>query len=653
MKRNLLGVLFLTALLCGFQNSLFAALPTITPGSIPTVCAGTYSTLSYSSTNSPTTYNISWVGSPAGLPDVPPGTILPLTAIPIIVNPTCLTGTYTGTIVVTNVSGSSSPMPISITVNGLPTVYSITGGGGYCLGTSGAHIGISNTDGGVIYQLNRGGGPISGSSLWGTGASDDFGAFTIPGTYTITARNAVTLCSVNMSGSTTVSTLSVPAPVTVTGGGTFCDGGVGVPIGLTGSVFGATYQLYRGGLPVGSPVAGIGMAIDFGPHAVSGVYTAIATDTATMCTSSMIGSATITGVPMPAVFSVTGGGAFCAGSYGVHIGLSGSNVGINYKLYLGSSFVSSMPGSGGSLDFGLFTSAGAYTVKAVNSVYGCSTDMSDTAYISLIPIVIPDVTVTSDAAANAVCAGRTTVFTANPVNSGPGPTYTWTVNGSFAGTGSSFSYIPSNSDYVKVVMTSDATCAVPGIVDDGIFMIVKSAIIPTVVLNAHPGITIYNGQYDTLTAVAVNGGVNPTFQWYVNNVLVAGATGPKFISNAFKNMDTVECRVMGCSNVPGSSYVVMRVYPRVGVGSVMNNANIQITPNPSKGIFLISGAVASSSVSLKVTDVVGRLVYSNNVKVTDGSINEEIHLPSNISSGMYILNMSSETDNFVSQIVIE
>lgn len=652
MKRNLLGVLFLSAFVCGFQSSLFAALPTITPGSIPTVCAGTYSTLPYSATNSPTTYNISWVGSPTGLPDVPPGTLLPLTAIPIIVNSTCLTGTYNGTIVVTNASGSSSPMPISITVNGLPTVFSITGGGGYCLGTGGANIGISNTDGGIIYQLNRGGVAIS-SSIWGTGTPMDFGTFTITGTYTITARNAVTLCSVNMSGSTTVSTLPSPAPVTVTGGGTYCDGGTGLPIGLTGSVFGASYQLYRAGLPVGSPVAGIGMAIDFGPHTTSGTYTVIATDTSSLCTANMTGSATITGVPAPAVFSVTGGGTYCAGSHGVHIGLSGSNVGINYKLYLGSSIIGTMPGTGAPIDFGFVTPAGAYTVKAINSVYGCTTEMADTAYISLLPVVIPDVTVTSDAAANTVCAAHTTVFTANPVHSGPGPTYTWTVNGAFAGTGTTFSYMPANSDYVKVVMTSDATCAVPGIVDDGIFMTVKPRLVPTVVVNAFPGTTITNGQYDTLTAIAVNGGVAPTFQWYVNGVIVAGATGSKFISNAFKNMDTVECRIKGCSDTVGSAYVVMRVYPRVGISNITGNAGIQVVPNPSKGVFSIVGTMASSVVSVRVSDVVGKVIYTKNINLPDGSINEEIHLPYGVSAGMYILSLHSETESIVSQVIVD
>ncbi|MCD6013194.1 MAG: C-terminal target protein [Flavipsychrobacter sp.] len=655
MKRNLLGILFLTALVCGFQNSVFAAVPTISPGSIPTVCAGTYSTLPYSSTGSPTTYNITWTGSPVGLPDVPPGTILPLTSIPIIVNSNALTGTYNGTIVVSNVSGSSAPMAISITVNGLPTVETITGGGPYCVGTSGVNVGLSGSDGGVIYQLNRGGVAI-GSSLWGTGAALDFGVFTTIGTYTITARNAVTLCSVNMSGSTTISTLPSPAVVSVTGGGNYCVGGVGLPIGITGSTFGTQYQLYRAGVMVGSPIHGLGMAIDFGPHTTTGIYTVVAEDTASGCTANMTGSASINVIPAPTAFSVTGGGNYCAGSHGVHIGLGGSNVGIAYKLFHAGTYIGSMPGTGAPLDFGLYTPAGVYTVVAQNSVYGCTANMDDTAYISLMAVVIPDVTITNDAApGNAVCEGHTTMFTANPVYPGPNPTYTWTVNGAFAGTGATFSYVAANSDYVEVTMTSDATCAVPSILDEGLFMVVKAAIVPTVVVNAYPGTTIINGTYDTITAIPVNGGVNPTFQWYVNGVLVAGATSNKFISNAFKNNDTVEARVMGCAATPGSGYVVMRVFPRAGIMETGNSGRISVAPNPSNGTFTINGAIGTGSqdVNLKVLDVTGRLVYATAIPANNGQINTTIQIPATVSKGLYILNLVSETENIINQIVIE
>ncbi len=84
----------------------------------------------------------------------------------------------------------------------------------------------------------------------------------------------------------------LPALFTVTGGGSFCQGGSGVPVGLSGSQSGVNYQLFRNGIRTGSPVAGTGGAITFGnqvPLATS-TYTVTATNATTGCTNTMTGA---------------------------------------------------------------------------------------------------------------------------------------------------------------------------------------------------------------------------------------------------------------------------------------------------------------------------------------------------------------------------
>jgi hypothetical protein len=170
----------------------------------------------------------------------------------------------------------------------------------------------------------------------------------------------------------------------MTGGGGYCSGGTGVAVGLGGSVGGVYYQLYRGTSPVGTPVAG-GSSFTFGLQTVAGTYTAIATNSYG-CTSTMSGTAVVTVYALPAVYSVTGGGSYCSGSTGVHIGVSGSATGNSYKLYLGGTPVSSaIPGTGAPLDFGLYTTAGTYTVIATNSVSGCTSNMTGSATITVNP----------------------------------------------------------------------------------------------------------------------------------------------------------------------------------------------------------------------------------------------------------------------------
>jgi hypothetical protein len=69
--------------------------------------------------------------------------------------------------------------------------------------------------------------------------------------------------------------LNPPAPLQfdVTGGGSYCEGGAGVPVGLSGSESGVTYTLIRDGSDLIPTVAGTGAAISFGNQTVAGTYT--------------------------------------------------------------------------------------------------------------------------------------------------------------------------------------------------------------------------------------------------------------------------------------------------------------------------------------------------------------------------------------------
>ena len=241
-------------------------------------------------------------------------------------------GTYTvmannaATTCTNNMSNS-----VSITVNPLPVLVAVTGGGSYCAGGSGVHIGVGGSVSGIRYDLYNGS-TLSGS-MTGSGGSLDFGLKTAAGTYIVVATNAATLCARTMSGSAVVSINAVPVTFTMAGGGSYCAGGAGADIALAGSQSGVNYQLYNSGLPTGSPMSGTGSALDFGMRTASGVYTITGTNTTTGCNSSMSGSATINVLTAPTVFTVTGGGAYCNGSGGVHIGLSGSTSGIRYQYW--------------------------------------------------------------------------------------------------------------------------------------------------------------------------------------------------------------------------------------------------------------------------------------------------------------------------------
>ncbi|MCW3122854.1 MAG: hypothetical protein JWQ38_2346 [Flavipsychrobacter sp.] len=307
-----------------------------------------------------------------------------------------------------------------VKVNALPAanVVTATNSGNYCVGGNGVNIGLAFSDIGVSYQLFKGITPI-GSTQPGSNASLDFGVFKPTGTYTITGKNVATGCVNNMAGSAVVTINPNPTVYNMTGGGSYCAGTTtGVPVGVFSTDAGINYQLYHNSLLVGSVVPGSGGAITFGNQIVAGLYSVVGTDAVTGCTSNMSGSKVVTIDPLPVAYSVTGGGDYCAGGTGVHIGLSNSVTGNNYYLKAGGAVIATMPGTTGStLDFGLRT-AGAYTIEGVNVISKCTNNMTGTAVVNANPLPVPYPV----AGGGGYCAGDAGA-TVYMVNSEPGVNY--------------------------------------------------------------------------------------------------------------------------------------------------------------------------------------------------------------------------------------
>jgi hypothetical protein len=294
---------------------------------------------------------------------------------------------------------------VSITINPNPVVFNVTGGGNYCTGGPGVNVGLSYSELGISYELIHNG-SNTGIVLTGTGSALDFGPQSTAGTYTIFATNTVTLCSALMNGSANVTINPLPLPYAVTGGGSYCSGGAGVVVGLANSQTGTNYELYLDGLSTGDTLLGTGSALSFGPQTATGTYTIVATIISTGCTNNMLGSVTVTLYPAPIVYNVTGGGSYCAGGAGVVVGLDGSEVGVDYELWLNGVATSVIiSGTGSPVSFPAQTAAGTYTVQGIGVATACVNLMNGNAVISIDPLPIV-FTVTGG---GSYCAGGTGV----------------------------------------------------------------------------------------------------------------------------------------------------------------------------------------------------------------------------------------------------
>jgi predicted secreted protein len=125
--------------------------------------------------------------------------------------------------------------------------------------------------------------------------------------------------------------------------------------------------------------------------------------------------------PLPTPFNVTGTGGYCLGGTGLPVGLSDSELGVNYQLLLnGVNSGASIPGTGESISFGDKTIAGTYTVVATSSLEtACTINMTGSAIITINPLPEPTI-----AGLDALPTNQSTVYTTEVGMSA----YVWTIS---------------------------------------------------------------------------------------------------------------------------------------------------------------------------------------------------------------------------------
>ena len=75
-------------------------------------------------------------------------------------------------------------------------------------------------------------------------------------------------------------------------------------------------------------------------------------------------------------------------------------------------------------------------------------------------------------------------------------------------------------------------------------------------------------------------------------------------------------------------------------------ASISLMPNPNKGTFIIKGtlgSVADEELTIEVTNVLGQVIYKNNVIAEGGKFNVTISPGNTLANGMYLLNLQGQT----------
>jgi uncharacterized protein (TIGR02145 family) len=165
---------------------------------------------------------------------------------------------------------------------------------------------------------------------------------------------------------------------------------------------------------------------------------------------------------------------------------------------------------------------------------------SDPVIISVYPLLPVSITIIADPP-GAVCSGTPVTFTAFPVNGGTLPAYQWKVNSVNAGSNDPvFTYVPADNDKVACILTSNDLCttgnpATSNMIEMGVY----PPETVSVSVSSVPSGAVCSGTTVTFTAVPVNGGSSPFYQWNVNS-MNQGINNPVF-SYIPVDGDSVQC----------------------------------------------------------------------------------------------------------------
>ena len=332
--------------------------PTSATSSVSTICSGGSAILTLSGGGNGTGETIKWYSGSCG------GTLVGL-GNGIQVSPTVTTtyfGRYENGAPCNFTTGCKS---VTINVNPRPTA-TISGTTPICNGSS-TNISVSLT----------GTGPWTSTISDGTTTYNFTNIATSPyvlsisptstKTYTVTSLSDSKCTAIASDINTTSATITVnplPAAYIVTGGGGYCPGGNGVPVDLSNSQTGVSYQLFIGATAVGTPKTGTtGSAISFGLQTAAGTYTVVAKNNSTLCTQNMTGAATVIVNPTPSpTISANGSTASCTGAVTLRSDSATGN-----QWYRDGQAITLL---GTSQNY-IATIAGSYTVTVTNSS-GCS-----------------------------------------------------------------------------------------------------------------------------------------------------------------------------------------------------------------------------------------------------------------------------------------
>jgi hypothetical protein len=145
-----------------------------------------------------------------------------------------------------------------------------------------------------------------------------------------------------------------------------------------------------------------------------------------------------------------------------------------------------------------------------------------------------------------------------------------------------------------------------------------------------------------LTSSAASGN-----QWFMNGVLIAGATGQTYTITS-NGTYTVVVSANGCAS-PASAPFVMA---NVGIVETNNPFGLNVYPNPNDGNFNVTfTTLTKSNYTLELYNAIGQIVYREALNDFSGSFTKKLSVVE-YGKGVYTISLTNSQNETVKRIVV-
>jgi len=162
------------------------------------------------------------------------------------------------------------------------------------------------------------------------------------------------------------------------------------------------------------------------------------------------------------------------------------------------------------------------------------------------------------------------------------------------------------------------------------------------VVNPVPAAPVITQHGDTLTSSVSTGN-----QWYLDGVIIPGATGQQHIA-VYTGTYTAVVTQSGCSSSPSNGILVLPV----GINIEIADRTFEIYPNPNKGEFNIKVEnLKNEEYNIEIYNNLGSLIWKQEDVTINGTYTMHVVLKQS-PSGIYLIALRNKANSIVKKMVV-